>query len=223
MILLLFAELWRGWRLSRGTMAGIAAVGVVALIPNAINLGYANDLVHSVGEQDRAKLAVVDALGKRVSAKTVIEPPGATIGAELVIDAGDYHRAREEFGSPAYSLGELPSTSLSARQAADREFVYLLGIHPEPVRASVSRRCRLIPPGEIGAGGIPVPPGGFVVRPSTEGKVTVGLRRYSEDFLQLEPVEGSSPFRVRVPEDGISQPWQLALGSVNPTQVCPLR
>jgi hypothetical protein len=223
MILLLFAELWRGWRPSRGAMAGIAALGAVALIPNAINLGYATDLVRSVSEQDRAKLAVVDALGKRVSPETVIEPPGATIGAELVIEAGDYRRAREEFGSPAYSLDELPNSSILARQAADREFVYLLEIHPERAKGPINhRRCRLIPPGEIGADGIPAPRGGFVVRPTAAGKVTVGLRRYSENFLQLEAVEGSSPFLVRLPGDGISQPWQLALGSVNPMRVCSL-
>jgi hypothetical protein len=223
LVLLLFAELWRDWRPSLGAKLGIAAIGLIALVPNVVNLGYATSLVHQVSEQDQAKLAVVDALRGRVVPETVIEPPGATIGSELVIDVGDYFRAKDDFGSPAYSMEELAGASISARQAADREFVHLLDIKAEPVRAPGGQGCRTLPPGEIGTGGTPVPPGGFTVQSRGGTEVTVGLRRFSENFLTLEPLSGDGPMRVRVPPDGISKAWWLALESVSATRMCPLR
>jgi hypothetical protein len=223
LVLLLFAELWRDWRPSLGAKLGIAAIGLVALVPNAVNLGYATRLVHQVSEQDQAKLTVVDALRGRVAPDTVIEPPGATIGAELVIDVGDYFRAKDDFGSPAYSMDELAGASILARQAADREFTYLLEIKAEPVRALGGRGCRTLPPGEIGSSGLPVPPGGFTMRSLGGAEVTVGLRRFSENFLALESASGARPLRVRVPNDGISRPWWFALESASATRVCRLR
>ncbi|HEX3324646.1 MAG TPA: hypothetical protein VHR65_05890 [Solirubrobacterales bacterium] len=222
-LLLLFGELWRGWRPSRGPKVAIAVLGLAALVPNAINLGYATELVRSVSEQDRAKLAVVDALRGQFPPETVIEPPGANIGAELVISARDYFRASKEFGSPADSIEELPGTGILPRQAADREFVYLLGIQAEPTPASRGRGCLTIPPGEIGSGGIRVPAAGVSIQPEGRAQVTVGLRRFSENFLKLEPLAGDGPFRVRIPADGVSKRWWMALESSRSARVCPLR
>jgi hypothetical protein len=223
-LLLFFAELWRDWRPSQGAKVGIVALGLIALGPNLINLGYATQLVRSVGAQDRAKLAVVDALRDRLPPETIIEPPGATIGAELVISTGDYFKAKEAFGSPAYSIGELPGSGVLPRQAADREFVYLLGIHVEPAPVVSGTGCQTVPPGEIvSGGGIPAPAGGFSLRPEGGAKVTVGLRRFSDDFQRLESVSGDTPLRVRIPVDRVSQPWMAALESVRPVRLCPRR
>lgn len=223
LVLLLFAELWRDWRPSLGAKVGIATIGLIALVPNVVNLGYATSLVKQVSEQDRAKLAVVDALRGRLEPETVIEPPGATIGAELVIDAGDYFRARDDFGSPAYSLDELAGAGIPARQAADRELVYLLDIKPEPGHALRRRACRTLPPGELGGEGLPVPAGGISVQSRGGTEVSVGLRRFSENFLALEPVSGPGPSLVRIPADGISKPWWFAVESTGATRVCRLR
>jgi len=219
LVLLLFAELWHGWRPSLGAKLGIAAVGLIALVPNVVNLGYATSLVKQVSEQDRAKLAVVDALRGRVAPDTVIEPPGATIGAELVIDVGDYLRAKDDFGSPASSLDELAGLSVPAREATDREFTYLLGVKPEPARA-LGRGCRTLPPGALGAVVLRVPPGGLTVRSPTGAEVTVGLRRFGESFLKLESVTRPEPWRVRIPADGVAEPWWFALESADATRVC---
>jgi hypothetical protein len=223
LVLLLFAELWRDWRPSLGAKLGIATVGLIALVPNVVNLGYATSLVKQVSEQDRAKLAVVDALRGRVPPETVIEPPGATIGSELVIDVGDYLRAKDDLGSPAYSVDELPGTSAPVREAADREFAYLLGIKPKPARALGGAGCRTFPPGALGSGIFKAPPGGFTVQSPTGTETTVGLRRFGENFLKLEPVARIGPWQVRIPADGASAPWWFAVESASATRVCRLR
>jgi hypothetical protein len=192
-------------------------------VPNVVNLGYATSLVKQVSEQDRAKLAVVDALRGRVPPDTVIEPPGATIGAELVVDVDDYLRAKDDFGSPAYSIGELPGTSAPVREAADRELAYLLGIKPEPTRTLGAGGCRTLPPAALGAAVFRVPPGGFTVQSPTGAEVTVGLRRFGENFLKLEPVVRPEPWRVRIPADGVAEPWWFAAESAAATRICRLR
>jgi hypothetical protein len=221
-ILLLLTELWRGWRPSPRAKAAIAVVGLVAIVPNVANLVYATELVRSVSEQDRAKLAVVDSLRGRISPQTIIEPPGATIAAELVISVEDYLRADDAFGSPADSIGRLPEVGVLPRQAADRELVYLLEIEPVPGGGAPAATCQVYPPGEIGIGGFEAPPGGFSFQPLRGTEVTIGLRRFSDDFLRLDPVVGSGPSRLRIPADRSAQPWYAALESATPVRVCPL-
>lgn len=221
-ILLFLAELWRGWRPTRGAAGAIAALGVVALVPNAINLHYAADFVRGVSEQDSAKLTVADSLRDRVPAGMDIEPPPYNIAADIVIGAGEYFKATDEFGSPGMSLSQLETAGLASRLAADRELVYLLGIKPTAM-AGPSRRppCIRVQPGVLGGGHeLEVSPGGFSFRGVRGGEVTLGLRRFGDDFYRFEPVSGEFLYRVRIPVDRIHQSWFADFESSEPVLVC---
>jgi hypothetical protein len=222
-ILLLFAELWRDYRPSPAAIAGMAALCLCAIVPNVANLHYGADFVREVGEQDRAKLAVVDELRDRVDAGTVVQPPPFSTAADMVIEAGDYLRAVDEFGSPGYSIDQLHEVGSTPKQGADREFVYLLGIQIEPSAHLAGRRCQVVPVGEIISGtGSKVPKGGFSFQAIGGAPVTIGLRRYSEDFYRFDPAPGGGPYLVRIPPDHVPQPWVVGFESSRPVRVCPL-
>jgi hypothetical protein len=223
-ILLILAELWRGWRPSRAAAIAIAGIGLVSIVPNMINLHYAADFMRGVGEQDKAKLAVADQLRSKIAPDTNIEPPPYNIGADIVIPAGDYFKATDEFGSPGDSIGQLSEVNVVPRLAADREFVYLLKIQPVATDGSaVGAACRVVPAGTIGDGDeFRVPLGGFAFQSQGDAEVTVGLRRYGYDFYRSEPSAGGGLFRVRIPVDGVQQPWYADLESSRPVRVCAL-
>jgi hypothetical protein len=223
-ILLVLAELWRGWRPARGGMIAIAALGVVSIVPNAINLHYATAFVRGVSEQDTAKLAVADALRSRIPPDQDLEPPPYNIGADVVIPASQYFKASDEFGSPASSLAGLNSSGAAPRLAADRELVYLLNVKPVPTGKPGTRQpCERVAPGTIGGGDeLEVAPGGFSFRGVKGGEVTLGLRRFGYDFYRFEPSSGDSLYRVRIPVDSIHQPWYADFEASEPILVCAL-
>lgn len=223
-ILLILSEIWRGWRPSRGAVVAMVGIGVVSIIPNAINLHYAADFVRGVSEQDNAKLAVADALREQIPPDENLEPPPYNIAADVVISADSYFKATDSFGTPADSLAQLEESVPGPLLAADREFVYLLAIKPEPVTTETSTAdCIQIPPGTIGDGDeIQVRPGGFSYHSRGQAEVTLGLRRYGYDFYRFEPTSGSGLFRVRVPRDGVSRPWFVDFESSEPVLVCPV-
>jgi hypothetical protein len=222
-ILLLLGELWRGWRPRRGTAQGIVAIGVVAIVPNAINLQYSAKFMRTVSEQDRAKLAVVEALRDRIPSNKLLQPPPINIESDLAIGAGDYFDAVDAFGSPAMSLAELPQAGSVPRVQADRELLDLLEIAPASA-AVQSRRdgCRALQPGTPAAATFQPPAGGstFTVAPGSEA--VIGLRRYGDEFIDFEPLAAGA-YELRLPDDGIPQPWLASVESATPVRECPLR
>lgn len=221
-ILLIGAELWRGWRPSRGGMLAIAAIAAISVVPNAINLHYAATFMRHVGVQDRAKVAILDRLRDRVPADTIVEPFPSTIERDMALPAGDYFKGADAFGAPGYELDELPSADPDARLAADQELVYLLGVGVEPAKSGPGGRCQIVPPGAIGTGGgIEVGPGGFAFRLPEGGKAQVGVRRFGDDFYRLEEATGGGWHRVPIPADDLGLPWHAELESSVPATVCP--
>lgn len=224
-ILLILAELWRGWRPSKGAAVAIAAIGLVSIVPNVINLHYAADFMRGVSEQDKAKLAVADQLRASIPAEKNIEPPPYNIAADIVIPAGDYFKATDSFGSPGDSIGALSQANIAPRLAADREFVYLLEVQPVAVAGSANGfGCRLVTAGAIGDGlELRVPPGGFSFQSTGKAEVTVGLRRYADDFYRFAPSPGGERYAVPIPPDRVRQRWYADLESSESIRVCSLR
>jgi hypothetical protein len=221
-ILLIAAELWRGWRPSRGGIAAIAAIGAISIVPNAINLHYAAAFMRHVGVQDRAKVTILDSLRDRVPAETIVEPFPGTIERDMAHPASDYFKGFDAFGSPGYELEELPTADPDARLAADQELVYLLDVHVESAESGPEGDCTVVPPGTIGpGGGTEVGPGGFAFELPDGGRAKLGVRRFGDDFYRLEEAIGGGWYRVPIPADEIGLPWYAAFESSTPVTVCP--
>lgn len=224
-ILFILAELWRGWRPSRGGVVAILALGVVAIVPNMINLHYAAAFMRQVGIQDKAKLAIVEELRGRFDPETVIQPPPVNIERDLATSATSYFKGVDSFGSPAYEIDELQATEPNARLGADEELAYLLELDVVPAYSSSSGlRCRRLAPETFtSGGGSPAPPGGIAFKLPAKGEAEVGVRRFGDDFYRLRSAAGGGWFHVRLPVDGIPHPWYVAIESATPVPVCPLR
>jgi len=221
-ILLILAELWRGWRPSRWAIGAIDAVAAISVVPNAINLHYAAAFMRHVGIQDRAKVTILDHLRDRVPADTIVEPFPGTIERDMALPAGHYFKGADAFGSPGYELDELPAADPDARLAADQELVYLLDVHVESAESGPGEGCTVVPPGAIGTGGgTEAGPGGFAFKLPEGAETKLGVRRFGDDFYRLEEAIGGGWYRVAIPADGIQPPWHAEFESSASVMVCP--
>jgi hypothetical protein len=227
LVLLLFGELWRGWRPSRGakmSLAVIAVAGLVALIPNAFNLDGSATLMRETGKLDRAKLAIVDSLGDRIPPQMIVEAGPVGIEADMVISVGEYLRAADAFGSPAYPADQLPGLAPASRHAADSELLHLLA--PAPVATSGkpggAGSCSLVLPGSAQAADLQLPVDGFAFRATEPAETTVSLRRFGDEFNPLPPAPGGSWYQLRIPPDRLPGAWTAELESPGAVRVCRL-
>jgi hypothetical protein len=109
------------WR-CRGCLL-LVAVCALGLLPNLREINYAGDFFREQSAQDRAVLAAADSLGPEVDPGLVLEQVGDPAGvgvAEMSFDLGAYRRARDAYGTPAFSAAELRAASPSVYAAAAR-------------------------------------------------------------------------------------------------------
>jgi hypothetical protein len=244
LVLLLAAELCAGVRLTRGIGIAVAAVLGVSLVANVDTMRVAGGYFRAEASYNRSELAALELVRGQVSPDFVVEEGSTALlpHGDMIISAGDYFDATDEFGSPAYSLSELADAGPQQRDAADQELgrALALSAQPAPVRpqpapvtiaaaktfqmiASRRGRCTALRPaiGLRGRAVLPLPPGGLYYRAPRDAQVTVSLGRFGDGFaLKLPSVLGSG--QVRIPGDDSARPWRALVSSAAPLTVCPV-
>ncbi len=142
---------------------------------------------------------------------------------DMLFPAWAYFEARDDFGSPAFSLDQLEGAGAQAREAADQELVRALALSADPAPSAEmgpGAGCLTLA-GSGGSGSLQfeVPPGGFAYRTAPSTEVEVKLRRFGDaPVTELPPVEGSA--EVAIPTDTSSVPWRAELRAGTKTLVC---
>ena len=217
-LLLLLAQLGKGVRFSpRATLAVMAAIGV-AILPNLVTLRDADNFLRYNARIDKAELTAIELARDRVDYDLLIEPvgghydPSAPLflrGGDLVtttdilIAAGRYLRAVDDFGSPAYSLSELARATDYARQAADQELATAYGLK----LASGGTACvRTVAEPELRSGSL------RITAPAN-APAGVGLRRFGDAYsVELGEVSAGETRTLTIPGDASETPWHLQVG-----------
>lgn len=237
--LLVFAELLRGVRFSRGAL--VTGAVVVAAI-TAANIGYLHaawDSYREISQLEKADLGAVEI------ARGTVEP-GFTLSEDIAgtgyvhIEAGPYLSARDAFGSPAYDPAELAESSAASRFFADKVLFAALRISPRPVPGGASSGAKPaaanaeglveVPPrGCVSVPGGPespqlsLPSGGVVLRAGNQPVEDLKLGRFaSEEFpIELEArIEPGHSLEIPIPADRTSVPWKLELESGGASTAC---
>lgn len=219
-VLLLVAELARGWRPSRIVLACLFALTAFAVASNLSYLHGAYKSYRATSHLERAGLAALDIAGAQVE-------PGLTLTEQLVgtryvhIEAGAYLAAVEEHGSPAYSEAELRLAPEPARAAADRVLVAALVIDSQPLNGTVHpSECRTLHPSRAEPATVTLVPGGAIVRPRDGTRVELRLRRFAAESFPVRLGNLNRSELVRIPADRASEPWELELAGSGPVAVC---
>lgn len=241
--LLLVADLARDIKWS--TASGLVAVALVglALMANLAVLRAGGRLFEAEGETNRATLAALELQRDRVEDAFYVEDETAAHShPDMFFPAWEYFEATDEYGSPAYSLGELLGAGEQAREAADQELVRILEIDVQPVATPRIDRsgaplkalnatggtaeprgpCTALtpPPGRTGSFQVELPPGGFAYRASPGTEAELSLARFGGAFVNELPATAGSA-EVAIPSDASDVPWRAELITAAPMLACP--
>ena len=213
-VILAAAELYRGTRPSRATLAAVLAVAVLATVGNLRSFDSSRDFLHNLSIQTHVNLGAAEIAGSAADPRA--EP---TLGVEL----GPYLDAVAAYGSPAYSEAEIMRSSEFERELVDQELGKLYALAPVSTSASgpppLAAHCVRLAPGTPATASI----GPGAVRIEATGDAALALRRFADQYpLLLGSVKPNQPAVVTVPGDESSVRWTLAVTSQRPSRVCAL-
>ena len=142
MLLLLLSEVGRGVRLRGGYAYAAGAAGAIvfafAMYSNTSELESRAQYWANRASQTKAELAVLDLARGTVWPTFLAEDPAGQPPiplANMPLDAGDYFRVADAYGSPAYSPEQLASLRVPVRQVADIVLARALALDLEPLRS----------------------------------------------------------------------------------------
>lgn len=219
-IVLIVAEVLRGWRMPRRYAPLVAAAGAGFVV---LNVPY---IVHNAAKY-RSDSAVLSAelTAMELQPRPIAPAFQPDPGVNPQINAASYFRAvRASHSSPADSLAALASAPPSARTAAD---AVSIRASDDPVKlissAAAGRSCAA--PGaarEIGGGGLAAAPSGqAVVVNRSSGPVKLAARRFGPHPVALEPAipAGRSAW-VSLGADPVATPWVISATGSGAVELC---
>lgn len=227
LLLLLTADLLRYVRFGRRALWLCGAAVVFAIASNLVPLKDGRDILKAQAVLTRADTAAMEIARPLVEPNFELSPEIAGTPSLIDIDAAEYYPAVDEYGSPAYSVGELESAPEAGRRQADVVLAYALGLSLDVERHGYSTgraggHCTTVPAGEASASGIPLAPGANRIEVAPGPQAAVSLRRFAaEEFpVHTGGAPGGSAVTLRIPRDAAPQPWRLHLEAQQAARVC---
>ncbi|HEX5930022.1 MAG TPA: hypothetical protein VFY48_11595 [Solirubrobacterales bacterium] len=217
-LLLIAAETLRGLRVPRlavGVAAGVTVFALTGGIPLA-EREY-EERWRPTGEYLRSTLAAVDIAGESAQ-------PGYRIAfaPTPVATAARYLDAKADYGTPAYTEGELEARPAAEKEGADLTLAQALGLAlREPAPGDRTIACEPLQASAEGPTGVTLLQGGFTLANETGGDVEVVLSRFAGGFpVSLGPLPAGVTTALEIPVDGSERPWNLGLKGEGPVRLC---
>jgi hypothetical protein len=225
-VLLVGAELLKGARPGRWALLAGGAVTLVVVGFNLVPLREGRDFFKAQTVLTRADLGAIEIAAGSVEPGFRLPPEIAGTSFLNEIEAGEYLTAVREYGSPAYTPGELANAPEAGRKQADLVLANALPVSIEagaPAGPGAGGRCVAVA-GAAGPGTPPVRlrPGVTTVELPPGGPGTIRLRRFAvaEYPLVGEGIAGGSTTRLSVPRDRSPRPWLLLVEAARGAKVC---
>jgi hypothetical protein len=227
-VLMIAANLLQGVRFDRRGLWAAAAVVLIALGPNLVQMKDGADWLKEQTALTRAGTAAFD-ISRRSVPPTfpLVQEVAGTASLEMV-QAGLYLEAVDAYGSPAYSPRELATEAPApARHWADVILARALPIGIDYRSGAIPNdpeRCATI---RGGAGAerpeVRLRPGVMRIGVAAGGAADLSLRRFSvgEYPVPVGPVPGDSTTVLRIPRDAApAYPWLLHTEAAQDIWVC---
>jgi hypothetical protein len=229
MVLLIAADAIRDVRFSPLATAGFFCVIALAIPANVAKLYDGRAARKSVAAVSGAEYAMLELAKGRVEAGYLpsLDPAVKSAGGSVLVplNAVEYVRVKEQYGSLAMPLDQVRSQSLRLRRIADASLVGALGIELRPSDPPPDpQSC----PSVLEAA--PRQPAYFEIEPSgvlfgsrSEQDISVSLSRFGHGGrgVRLGTLHPGEWAAVETPPDSSSVPWRALVGG--PVYVCPLR
>ncbi|MGD9735442.1 MAG: hypothetical protein AB7V58_07545 [Solirubrobacterales bacterium] len=227
-VLLMAAELARGWRFNRNALLAIGAVALLAIGPNLAQLKEGSDYEKEQSVLARGDIAALEIARDTVAPNYTLYPPEiAGTPSLFLIEAEKWFEAVDRWGTPGYSVSELESASPTAQHYADLVLSQALPIGHETVpgfaaKAPAGKECATLRPGEAAAKQVPLAVGANAIEVAPGGPVTISLRRFAEgEFpVQIVAAPGGSTTMLTIPGDRAKKQWFVHVEAAQLVRVC---
>lgn len=219
-VLLIAVNLLQGVKFKRWALFAGAAATCVVVGFNLVPLREGRDFFEKQTVLTRADLAAIEIAEGSVEPAFRLSPEAAGTVFLTEIEAGEYLRAVDEYGSPAYSAAELAAAPEEGRAHADLVLANALplGIETETGGAGTKGDCVRVDGSAVLASG----PGTTTIALPPGGEGTVKLRRFARHEYPLDSgaLAAGSTTRLFIPRDRLSRPWQLLVEADRAALVC---
>lgn len=219
-VLLIAVNLLQGAKLNRWALLAGAAATCVVVGFNLVPLREGRDFFEKQTVLTRADLAAIEIAGDSVDPSFRLSPEAAGTVFLGEIEAGEYLRAVEEYGSPAYSAAELAAAPEEGRAHADLVLANALplGIETGSGGAGAKGDCVRV----SGAAPLALAPGMTTIELGSGGEGTVKLRRFARREYPLNSggLPAGSVTRLFIPRDRLARPWRLLVEADRGATVC---
>jgi hypothetical protein len=218
-VLLIAVNLLQGVRIGRRGLLAAAAATVAIVGFNLVPLREGRDFFEKQTVLTRADLGAIEIAERTVEPSLRLPPEAAGTVFLNEIEAGEYLRAVDEFGSPAYSPAELAAAPEDGRMHADLVLANALPltIETEADEAAAGGCVRV-------AGTVPLAlrPGTTTIELGPGGEGTLRLRRFADRGYPLNSgsLPAGSTTRLSVPRDRLQRPWRLLVEADRGAIVC---
>lgn len=225
-VLMLVASIFDGARPRGRVVAALGAAAALAVVPHLVVLREGADFLREQSVLTRADTAAIEIAGNTVEPDFQLSPDIAGTPTLPNVFAGKYFAATAEYGSPAYTPGELMAAPADGRFQADVVLAHALPLSLAPARGSRGAgrmTCRSIRSGSREE--VALAPGSktrIEVGPGPEA--TLLLRRFAaaegEYPIRTEGQPGGSASELAIPADRVGLPWHLAAEAEQAVRVC---
>lgn len=223
-LLMILANLLRGVRPSRPTIALLGALTLIALGPNLVVLAQGRDTLEQQAVLTQADTAAIEIARRSVDPAFQLTPELAGTTTLIDIAAGPYLEAVDEHGSPAYTEAELLAAPDYGRRQADIILAQALPLSTTITRGAFGASGGRCVSGVTGdqAGGVPLEPGTTRIEVPPGPEAALSLRRFAtgEFPVSTAAAPGNSVMVLKVPRDLSPQPWRLRVEAAQGARVC---
>lgn len=228
-ILMLLANLFNGARPGKRVLIAAAVVTVVAVGPNLVTLNDGRMVLNQQSVFTRAGGGAIEIARRTVEPDFQLTEDVAGTPSLVNIYAGEYLKAVDEYGSPAYSPAELATAPDAGRRQADIVLSQAL-----PLSATIRRgaydpggstgTCVALTPGAASTPEeVRLSPGRWRIAVAPGPQASFSLRRFAtgEHPVPSQGAPGGSITVLSVPRDEAPRyPWYLKVDASQPVRVC---
>lgn len=221
LVLLLAAELLRGVRIGRTALLAGAAVTLLAVAPNLVILRDGSRWLDDQTVLTRADLGAIEIARRSVDPGFALTPEIAGTPSLIDIQAGEYLEAVREYGSPAYTPGQLLTAPATGRRQADIVLGQALPISTETGLGVTPARSSACTAAGRGVSELELAPGTARIELAPGPHASFSLGRFALGFpVRTEGAPGDSTTLLRIPRDTSSRPWRLRVEAEQAARVC---
>lgn len=221
-LLMILAGAVDGREVGRRWLTALAAVAMLAIVVNVFALrdGY-RYILKPLSDKGVAGLTALDIAGQEGRPEILV---GMNLDDSANVNSAGYFEAEDRYGSAAWSIDEVESSSEAARDRVDQILIAALPVKGSVLEGRAARQatsgCDTLVASPAFDENVQVPGRRFTVRPRQD--VFVMMARFADTADSGATIAGANRTTlIHVPPDTSDVPWRVGFVGAGKVRLCP--